>query len=90
MGRAGLRHSSHVPLPLPIEDNIGVIVEDGLALTDLAQEAALGRVIDQNPKDGGITRLVLVEEPRVLGEGALLPLVLLNVRLVTLRGPVVA
>ena len=78
MGCAGLGHSSHVPLPLPIEDNIGVIVEDGLALADLAEEAALGRVIDHNLIDGGVTRLVLVEEPRVFGQGALIPLVLPN------------
>ena len=79
-----------MPLPLPIEDNIGAIVEDGLALADLTEQAALGRVVDHNPIDGGVAHLVLVEEPRVLGQGALLPLVLLNVRLVTLRGPVVA
>ena len=70
-----------MPLPFPIEDNIGGIVEDGLALADLAEEAAFCRVVDNNPIDGGVTRLVLMEEPRVLGEGALLPLVLLNVRL---------
>ena len=38
-----------MPLPLSIEDNIRAIVEDGLALADLAEEAALCRVVDHNP-----------------------------------------
>ena len=75
MGSAGLRHSSHVPLPLPIEDNLRVIVQDGLALADLAEEAALGCVVDNHPIDGGVTHLVWVVEPGVLGKGALLHLV---------------
>ena len=79
-----------MPLPFPIEDNIRVIVKDGLALADLAEEAALGSVVYHHPIDGSVANLVLVEEPGVLGQGALLPLVLLDVRLVTLRSPVVA
>ena len=75
-----------MPLPLPIEDNLRVIVQDGLALADLAEKAALGGVVHHHPIDGGIAHLVLVEEPSVLGQGALLHLVPLDVRLVSLGG----
>ena len=79
-----------MPLPLPIEDNLRVVVQDGLALPDLAEEAALGGVVHHHPIDGGVTHLVLVVEPSVLGQGALFHLVSLDVSLVTLGGPVVA
>ena len=64
-----------MPLPLPIEDNLGAIVQDGLALPDLAEEAAPGGVVDHHPIDGGVTHLVLVVKPGVLGQGALFHLV---------------
>ena len=79
-----------MPLPLPIEDNVGAIVKDRLAFTDLAEEAAPCGVVDHHPIDGGVPHLILVEEAGVLGQGTLLDLVLLDVRLVTLGGPIVA
>ena len=89
VGSAGLRHGSHMPLPLPNEDNLRVIVQDGLALADLAKEAAFSGVVDHHPVDGGVAHLVWVVEPSVLGKGALVYLVPLDVRLVTLSGAVV-
>ena len=52
-----------MPLPLPIEDNLGAIVKDGLALPDLAEEAALGGVVYHHTIDGGVAHLVLVVQP---------------------------
>ena len=53
-----------MPFPLPIEDNIGVVVEDGLALSDLSEQAALGRVIDHHPVDGGVAHRPSRPSPR--------------------------
>ena len=46
MSGLGLGHGTHVPLPLPVTDNVGSVVVDGLTLSDLAQQAALGRIVD--------------------------------------------
>ena len=81
----GTAPTCHSPF-LPIEDNLGAIVRDGLALPDLAEEANPGGVVHHHPIDGGVAHLVLVEEPSVLGQGALLHLVPLDVRLVSLGG----
>ena len=80
--------SSHMPLPLPIEDNLRVVVKDGLPLADLAEEAALGGVVYHHPID--VAHLVLVVQPSVLGKGALLNLVPLDVSLVPFGGAVIA
>ena len=79
-----------MPFPFPTEDNLRVIVQDGLALADLAEKAALGRIFDHHSVDGDVAHLVRVLESSVLGKGALVHLVPLDVRLVTLGGAVVA
>ena len=51
-----------MPLPLPITHNVRGAVIDALSFSDLAEEAALGRVVDFELVDGGVPHLVLVEE----------------------------
>ena len=62
MSGLGLGHGTHVPLPLPVADDVGSVVVDGLTLSDLAQQAAPGRIVDLDIKDGWISSLVRVEE----------------------------
>ena len=49
-----------MPLSLPIEDNVSSVVVNALALSDLAEEAAVGRVVNLQAVDGGVPSLVLV------------------------------
>ena len=78
-----------MPLPLPITHNVRGAVIDALSFSDLAKEAALGRVVDFELVDGGVPHLVLVEEAGVFGQGGLVSLILEDVVLMTLGGPVV-
>ena len=78
-----------MPLPLPITHNVRGAVIDALSFSDLAKEAALGRVVDFELVDGGVPHLVLVEEACVFGQGGLVSLILEDVVLMTLGGPVV-
>ena len=78
-----------MPLPLPITHNVRGAVIDALPFPDLAEEAALGRVVDLELVDGWVPHLVLVEEAGVFGEGGLVGLVLEDVVLMTPGGPVV-
>ena len=58
MGSAGLGDSPHVPLPLPITHNVRGAVIDALPFPDLAEEAALGCVVDLELVDGWVPHLV--------------------------------
>ena len=89
MGSSGLGDSHHVPLPLPITHNVCGAVIDTLSCFDLAEEAALGRVVDFELVDGGVPHLVMVEEASVFGQGGLVSLISDDVVLMTLGGPVV-
>ena len=89
MGSAGLGDRPDMPLPLPVTHNVRGAVVDALPLPDLAEEAALGRVVDLELVDGGVPHLVPVEEAGVLGQGALVSLIGEDVVLVTLGGPIV-
>ena len=75
MSGLGLGHGTHVPLPLPVTDDVGSIVIDGLTLSDLAQQAALGRVVDHDIIDGWVSSLVRMVEASVLGQRTLVCLV---------------
>ena len=91
MSGLGLGHGTHVPLPLPVADDVGSVVVDGLTLSDLAQQAALGRVVDLDIIDRWVSSLVRMVEASVLGQRALVSLVLEDVfLLVALGGAVVA
>ena len=79
-----------MPLPLPITHNVRGAVIDALPFPDLAEEAALGRVVDLELVDGWVPHLVLVEEAGVFGQGGLVSLILEDVVLLTLGGLVVA
>ena len=79
-----------MPLPFPIEDDVSSVVVDALPLPDLAKEAAGGRVIDLQTVNGSVPSLVLVIEASVLGKCTSVHLLLLDVSLVSLGGPVVA
>ena len=46
-----------MPLSLPIEDNVSSVVVNALALSDLAEEAAVGRVVNFQAVDGGVPAL---------------------------------
>lgn len=89
MGSAGLGDRPDMPLPLPITHNVRGAIVDTLSFSDLAEEAALGRVVDLELVDGGVPHLVSVEEAGVFGQGALVSLVLEDVVLVTPGGPVI-
>ena len=56
-----------MPLPLPVEDNVCLVVIDALALPDLAKDIAVGCVVDLQALDGGVPSLVFVVEAGVLG-----------------------
>ena len=89
MGSAGLGDRPDMPLPLPITHNVRGAIVDALSFSDLAEEAALGRVVDLELLDGGVSHLVTVEEAGVLGQCALVGLVLEDVVLMTSGGPIV-
>ena len=55
MSGLGLGHGTHVPLPLPVADDVGSVVIDRLTLSDLAQQAAPGRIVDLDIKNGWIS-----------------------------------
>ena len=78
-----------MPLPLPITHNVRGAVIDALSFSDLAEEAALGRVVDFELVDGGVPHLVHVEEAGVFGQGGLVSLISDDVVFMTLGGPVV-
>ena len=90
MSGLGLGHGTHVPLPLPVTDDVGSVVIDGLTLSDLAQQAALGRVVDLDIIDGCVSSLVRMIEAGVLGQRALVCLVLDDVLFVALGGAIVS
>ena len=90
MSGLGLGHGTHVPLPLPVTDDVGSVVIDGLTLSDLAQQAALGRVVDLDIKDGWVPSFVWMVEAGVLGQRTLVCFVVENILLMTLGGAVVA
>ena len=89
VGSAGLGDSPHVPLSHPIIHNVRGAIVDALSFSDLAEEAALGCVVDLELVDGGVPHLVLVEEAGVFGQGRLVSLILEDVVLMTPGGPVV-
>ena len=89
MSGLSLGDSPHVPLPLPVEDNVRLVI-DTLAIPDLAKETAVGRVVDLQAVAGDVPCLVLVVEASVLGKCSTFNLLLRDVGLVSLGGPVVA